>query len=270
MLFIPLPPFSPKTPRVLAIIKTSTLAILNARQHIHQACSHPFLGDSQAPGIKTSFEWVSSTPDQPAYFQALDVIVHPRWCNACIAERTNIIESLPNPVEDTRPSQGWSHIEELAFKRGVREGRVLALSREIDFAVDSLDAVIMASDLNAPSGALQSDPAQDAFMNELLTALRSTSLVGEDEEVADLSNRLKSTTVMDRELNQQQRRELELLNRRFGEGRVVGLFGQWGLEQDALYGSSILKKRALNGAALAGVERVLGGEQADPMDIYSM
>ncbi|KAF8851866.1 hypothetical protein BDZ45DRAFT_807941 [Acephala macrosclerotiorum] len=71
---------------------------------------------------------------------------------------------------------------------------------EIDFAVDALDAGILgASDFSAPSEALQSDSAEDLFMTELLTALRNTSLADEDEEMADLSDRLKGATMMDKD-----------------------------------------------------------------------
>jgi len=63
------------------------------------------------------------------------IMKHPRWCKACEEQRKMVLFSLPKQYENYQSNNPLPEPLELAFERGVRDGRIEAEGIEYEEAI---------------------------------------------------------------------------------------------------------------------------------------
>jgi hypothetical protein len=95
-------------------------------QHLHQACLHPYLG-IECDFLKLNAAVSSGEQDEPELY--ILHVAHPRWCPECVEARSrSILEGYEGRLKQASSERELKH---RAYIRGVRDGRVQALSRPL-------------------------------------------------------------------------------------------------------------------------------------------
>ena len=97
------------------------------KQILHWACGHAYTGDVDDPSIRKENFW---DPVKDMRFSRIGLTVsHPRWCAACISERSfQIYKNHDFIYNGYRGPWQDDQMYHLAWNMGIRQGRIEALS----------------------------------------------------------------------------------------------------------------------------------------------
>ena len=218
--------------------------------HVHCACSHEYSGEV-LHGFVLNGEY-SEQDDEGAWYLAL---LHPRWCSSCLIERSIVLDQIYEQRLQTI-ERCRRHAEEIrkevAYLRGVRDGRIAALSicifeqagenandiQNINDGTGFMGGMEMGSDANEKVGNGEVQEVLDEVMDLIEELEVAPRQVGDVERAEDLSTNFQRTDIRADEVTEEIEmclKEEEAYNSGVVEGQQQQSEAEWKalmMEQD--------------------------------------